>query len=92
MVQHVSYSIIAAPLLLIGTPDLVGALAALTAVAAGGGAVSASRLIPATILFNLVVIVTHTPVVVNAALQHALVHFAVHTLIFSRRSSCGCRC
>ena len=34
-----------------------------------------ARLIPATIVFNLVVIVTHTPVVVNAALEHALVHF-----------------
>src|SRR6185503_20719992 len=41
-----------------------------------------SRFIPATIVFNLVVIVTHTPIVVNAALEHALVHFGVHALIF----------
>ena len=40
-----------------------------------------ARLIPATIIFNLVVIVTHTPVVVNASLHHALLHFGVHTLI-----------
>src|SRR5207245_5714802 len=30
----------------------------------------------------LVVIVTHTPVVVNAALEHALLHFGIHALIF----------
>ena len=81
MVQHVTYSIIAAPLLLIGTPTwlarwLLSPRWLLAAVR------WASRLIPATILFNLVVIITHTPVVVNAALEHAILHFAIHTLIF----------
>src|SRR5205807_5163054 len=40
-----------------------------------------TRLIPATIVFNVVVIVTHTPVVVDASLRHALIHFGVHTVI-----------
>jgi putative membrane protein len=80
MVQHTVYSIIAAPLLLMGTPTwlarwilsprwLLRTVRYLT------------RLIPATILFNLVVIVTHTPPVVNLSLHHGLVHFGVHTLI-----------
>ena len=81
MVQHTTYSMIAAPLLLIGTPTWLARwllsprwlLATVRYLA---------RLIPATILFNVVVVVTHTPVVVNAALEHALVHFAIHTLIF----------
>jgi putative membrane protein len=81
MVQHMTYSIIAAPLLLIGTPTwlarwLLSPRWLLATVR------RASRLVPATILFNLVVIVTHTPIVVNAALEHALLHFAIHTLIF----------
>lgn len=81
MVQHVTYSIIAAPLFLIGTPTwlarwLLSPRWLLRTVR------YLSRLIPATIVFNLVVIVTHTPVVVNAALEHALLHFAVHTVIF----------
>jgi len=81
MVQHVTYSIIAAPLLLIGTPAwlarwLLSPRWLLATVR------YLSRLVPATIVFNLVVIVTHTPVVVNAALEHALLHFAVHTVIF----------
>jgi putative membrane protein len=81
MVQHVTYSIIAAPLLLIGTPAWL-ARWLLSPRWLLAGVRWASRLIPATILFNLVVIVTHTPVVVNAALEHALIHFAIHTLIF----------
>jgi len=81
MVQHVAYSIIAAPLLLIGTPTwlarwLLSPRWLLATVR------RASRLVPATILFNFVVIVTHTPIVVNAVLEHALLHFAIHALIF----------
>ena len=81
MVQHVTYSMIAAPLLLIGTPTwlarwLLSPRWLMLTVR------YLSRFIPATIVFNLVVIITHTPVVVNTALEHAPVHFAVHTLVF----------
>jgi putative membrane protein len=80
MVQHTVYAIIAAPLLLMGTPAwlarwLLRPRWLLRTVR------FLSRLIPATIIFNLVVIVTHTPVVVDAALDHALVHFLIHALI-----------
>jgi putative membrane protein len=81
MVQHVTYSMIAAPLLLIGTPAWL-ARWLLSPRWLLGTVRYLARLIPATILFNLVVIVTHTPVVVNAALEHALLHFGVHALIF----------
>jgi putative membrane protein len=81
MLQHVTYSMIAAPLMLIGTPTwfarwLLSPRWLLAAVR------YLSRLIPATIVFNLVIIVTHTPVVVNAALEHPLLHFGIHALIF----------
>jgi putative membrane protein len=80
MVQHTVFTVIAAPLLLMGTPTwlarwllsprwLLRAVRFLT------------RLIPATIVFNAVVIVTHTPGVVNASLRHAPIHFGVHTLL-----------
>ena len=80
MVQHTVYTIIAAPLLLMGTPTwlarwLLSPRWLLRTVR------YLARLIPATIIFNLVVIVTHTPVVVNASLHHALLHFGVHALI-----------
>jgi putative membrane protein len=80
MVQHTTYAIIAAPLLLMGTPTwlarwLLSPRWLLHTVR------YLSRLIPATIVFNLVIIVTHIPVVVDAALHNALLHFAMHALI-----------
>ena len=80
MVQHTTYAIIAAPLLLMGTPAwlarwLLSPRWLLRTVR------YLSRLIPATILFNLVIITTHVPLVVNASLRHALLHFAIHALI-----------
>src|SRR5207248_3903171 len=80
MVQHTVYSVIATPLLLMGTPAwlarwLLSPRWLLRSVR------YLSRLIPATILFNLVIITTHVPLVVNASLRHALLHFAIHALI-----------
>jgi putative membrane protein len=80
MVQHTTYAIIAAPLLLMGTPTwlarwLLSPRWLLHTVR------YLSRLIPATIVFNLVIIVTHIPVVVDASLHHALLHFGLHALI-----------
>ncbi len=80
MVQHTAYAIIAAPLLLMGTPAwlarwLLSPRWLLRTVR------YLSRLIPATILFNLVVIVTHIPVVVDATLHNGLLHFGVHAVI-----------
>ena len=80
MVQHTVYSIIAAPLLLMGTPAWL-ARWVLSPRWLLRTVRYLSRLIPATIVFNLVIIVTHTPVVVNAALNHALIHFGIHALI-----------
>ncbi len=80
MVQHTTYAIIAAPLLLMGTPAwlarwllsprwLLKTVRYLT------------RLIPATLIFNFVIIVTHIPVVVDASLHNGLLHFSIHALI-----------
>ncbi len=80
MVQHTVYSVVAAPLLLIGTPAWL-ARWLLTPRWLLRTVRYLSRLIPATILFNLVVIVTHTPVVVNATLEHHWFHFVVHVVI-----------
>jgi putative membrane protein len=80
MVQHMTYSLIAAPLLLLGTPTwlarmLLSPPRLLSAVR------WMCRLIPATLIFNFVVIFTHVPVIVNIALHHAVVHFLLHALM-----------
>ncbi|MDQ3756887.1 MAG: cytochrome c oxidase assembly protein [Actinomycetota bacterium] len=79
MVQHTGFQLIAAPLLLVGTPAwllrrlVLPVLRPLRLLA---------RPLVAAVLFNGLVVATHWPVVVNAALESELLHFAVHTLLF----------
>ncbi len=40
-----------------------------------------SRFIPALLIFNVVLVFTHWPLVVDAALHSGFVHFAVHALL-----------
>ena len=80
MVQHSVFAIVAPPLLLIGTPTwlarwILGPRWLLRTVR------FFSRFIAATLLFNFVVILTHTPLVVDAALGNAWIHFGVHALV-----------
>jgi putative membrane protein len=81
MLQHTVYSIVAAPLLLMGMPAWL-ARWLLTPRWLLRSVRYMSRFIPATIVFNVVVIVTHTPFVVDAALHNGLIHFAIHALVF----------
>lgn len=81
MVQHLVLSMVAAPLLLLGTPAwllrrvlrppwlfrMVRAL---------------SRFFPALVVFNVVLVLTHWPALVDASLRSGLLHFLVHALIF----------
>jgi putative membrane protein len=82
MVQHLVFSLVAAPLLLLGTPawllrwllrpswllHLVRALA---------------RFVPALLVFNIVLVVTHWPWMVDQSLNSAFVHFGLHAVLFT---------
>jgi putative membrane protein len=81
MLQHLVYSIVAAPLLLLGTPAWM-ARALLRPLWLLHVVRRMSRFLPATILFNAVVVFTHIPAVVDAALRNGLVHFGLHVLVF----------
>jgi putative membrane protein len=81
MVQHLVYSILAAPLLLLGTPAWM-ARALLSPPALLRSVRWWARFLPATILFNVVVVLTHIPFVVDTALRNGLVHFGLHALVF----------
>lgn len=81
MLQHLVYSILAAPLLLLGTPTWM-ARALLSPPKLLRTVRWLARFLPATILFNLVVILTHIPAVVDAALHNGLIHFSLHALVF----------
>ena len=81
MVQHLTLSMVAAPLLLLGMPawlmrwvlrpphvlNIVRRLA---------------RFVPALLIFNFVLVFTHWPFMVNESLHSALVHFSLHTVLF----------
>ena len=81
MVQHLMFVMVAAPLLLLGTPAwllrwVLEPPAVLRTVRV------LARFVPALLLFNLVLIVTHWPWMVNQSLNSAVVHFTLHAVLF----------
>jgi putative membrane protein len=80
MVQHLTYSLVAAPLLLLGTPAWM-ARALLSPPGFYRSMRWLARFFPATVLFNAVVVLTHAPATVDVALKYALAHFALHALL-----------
>lgn len=81
MLQHMVLSLVAPPLLLLGTPDwLVRALLFGPLMRA---ARFASRPFYALVGFNVVIVLTHWPLVVDAALRSEPVHFGTHAVLFA---------
>lgn len=81
MVQHLLLSMVATPLLLLGTPAWL--LRAVLRPPAIFRLVRAlARFFPALFMFNVVLVLTHWPAVVDLSLRAALPHFLVHALIF----------
>ncbi len=81
MVQHLMYTMVVPPLILLGTPTwlfrwMLRSHRVFAVVRA------LSRFLPALVIYNVVLIFTHWPVVVDAALRSGWVHFGVHTLLF----------
>lgn len=80
MIQHLTYTMLAAPLLLIGTPAWL-ARWILTPRWLFATVRSLSRFLPAIVVFNLVIVLTHWPAFVDLTLRSAIVHFLAHTVI-----------
>jgi putative membrane protein len=81
MVQHLMLSMVATPLLLLGTPGWLLRLV-LRPLWLFRTVRLLSRFLPALIVFNLVLVFTHWPALVDASLRSGFVHFLVHALIF----------
>ena len=41
-----------------------------------------SRFLPALIVFNVMLVLTHVPAIVNTSLENGLLHFAIHAALF----------
>ncbi len=81
MLQHTLFSLVAPPLLLMGTPRWLLRLA-LTPRLLRFVRVATRPLI-ALLVFNVVVAVTHWPALVNLSVASEPAHFALHTVLFT---------
>jgi putative membrane protein len=82
MVQHMLITFAAAPLLLIGTPPWLWRLA-LRPPGLLAAARAITRPLPALVLFNGVLVLTHWPLLVTASVRSEVVHFSLHALLFA---------
>lgn len=82
MVQHMLFTLVAPGLLLAGIPRWLFRVI-LKPRALAKAARILTRPLPALILFNLLVAVTHWPVVVNASVSSEPLHFVVHLVLVS---------
>ena len=81
MVQHLVFTMVAAPLLLLGTPAWL-ARWVLQPPALLRVVRNLARFIPALVIFNVVLVVTHWPWMVNESLHSGFVHFGLHAVLF----------
>ena len=82
MVQHLVFSMVAAPLLLLGTPAWMLRAMLRPPSRLFRTVRFCSRFLPALVVFNVVLVFTHWPAIVDASLRNGEVHFSVHALIF----------
>jgi putative membrane protein len=80
MVQHILFQFAVAPMILLATPTWLARM--LVGNGRGYRALKAmTRIVPATLIFNLVVVGSHIPWVVNHAVVNAPLHYGVHVLV-----------
>jgi putative membrane protein len=82
MVQHLLLAMVAAPLLLLGTPGWLARWILRPPSLTFRALRRLSRFLPALIVFNVVLVLTHWPALVNESLENHAFHFAVHALLF----------
>jgi putative membrane protein len=80
MVQHLTFTMVAAPLLLLGTPAWL-ARWILSPPWLFRSARWLCRFFPAIVVFNVVTVLVHWPAVVDLTLRSGLAHFAAHVVL-----------
>src|SRR4029450_6724998 len=77
MVQHLVLSMVAAPLLLLGTPAWMLRVILRPPALVFRAVRFFARFLPALIVFNLVLVLTHWPALVDFSLRSELAHFLI---------------
>ena len=80
MFQHILFSFAVPPMVLLATPTWLARMLI------GSGAAyrwtrRLTRLVPATVIFNGVVVLTHVPGIVNSSVENSILHYVVHVLV-----------
>jgi putative membrane protein len=83
MVQHLVFTMIAAPLFLLATPTWLARLVVGDGWFAGNVVRRLCRPVVAGVLFNLAFVLVHYPPMVNTSVQVAPLHYGLHVLIMS---------
>jgi putative membrane protein len=80
MFQHILFQFAVAPMILLATPTWLARIL----IGSGRGyrvLKRMTRIVPATLLFNVVVVGSHIPWIVNHAVVNAPLHYGVHILV-----------
>ena len=82
MVQHLVFTMVSAPLMLMGLPPWLMRTLLVTPRRVHAVVRQLTRPVVALIIFNAFLVLTHWPVVVNQTTHDELFHFGVHTVMF----------
>lgn len=82
MVQHLLITLVAVPLLLLGTPAWLARWVLHPGSRRFAVVRFGSRFLPAVIVFNVMLVLTHVPAIVNASAEDGLLHFGIHAALF----------
>ncbi len=81
MVQHIVFSLVVPPLLLVAVPEWLARLILAPDGSPGVWVRRIFRPIVAGVAFNLVIILTHLPAIVNASVEVEPFHYALHAVV-----------
>lgn len=82
MAQHFLLTMVVPPLLLLGTPAWLLRLILRPGTRNFALLRWSTRFLPALVIFNVVLVFSHIPQVVNTSIQNGWVHFSVHAVLF----------
>src|SRR4029077_5303363 len=80
---HLMLTMVAAPLLLLGTPGWLARSIVRPPSRVFRAVRVLSRFFPALLVFNVVLVFTHWPLMVDISLHSGLNHFLLHVLLFA---------
>ncbi len=83
MAQHLTITLLIPPLFLLATPEWLARLVVSADGSSGQWVRRLTRPVPAALLFNVVVAMTHLAPIVNSSVENGVFHYFVHLIVFS---------